>query len=161
MTQDFRGAVALVLATSTGGIGQHVASLAEGLVAAGCTVTVCGPAMTENRFGFAERGARFVPVEIPANPDARRLCVPSALCAGPFPRYAQRSSTPTACAPAFTVTAGPAGCPTDRHLAQRSVAGRGPGRRTRHAGTDRGAIRRGDPGRLDRPRRAGEGARRP
>jgi glycosyltransferase involved in cell wall biosynthesis len=68
VTQDFRGAVALVLATSTGGIGQHVAALAEGLVAAGCTVTVCGPAMTENRFGFTARGAQFVPVEIPANP---------------------------------------------------------------------------------------------
>ena len=68
MAQDFRGSVALVLATSTGGIGQHVAALAEGLVAAGCTVTVCGPAMTENRFGFTARGAGFEPVEIPANP---------------------------------------------------------------------------------------------
>jgi glycosyltransferase involved in cell wall biosynthesis len=68
VTQDFRGAVALVLATSTGGIGQHVAALAEGLAAAGCTVTVCGPAMTENHFDFTARGAQFIPVEIPANP---------------------------------------------------------------------------------------------
>lgn len=64
----FHGSVALVLATSTGGIGQHVAALAEGLTEAGCKVTVCGPAATEARFGFAERGAHFIPVEIPANP---------------------------------------------------------------------------------------------
>jgi glycosyltransferase involved in cell wall biosynthesis len=68
VAQDFRGTVALVLATSTGGIGQHVAALAEGLVAAGCPVTVCGPVTTENRFGFTARGAQFVPIEIPANP---------------------------------------------------------------------------------------------
>jgi glycosyltransferase involved in cell wall biosynthesis len=68
VTDDFGGAVALVLATSTGGIGQHVAALAEGLAAAGCPVTVCGPALTETQFGFTARGAEFVPVEIPANP---------------------------------------------------------------------------------------------
>jgi glycosyltransferase involved in cell wall biosynthesis len=62
------GPVALVLASSTGGIGQHVASLAAGLSAAGATVTVCGPAATEERFGFTGRGAAFVPVEIPPNP---------------------------------------------------------------------------------------------
>ncbi|MCP2328641.1 glycosyltransferase involved in cell wall biosynthesis [Hamadaea flava] len=66
--QHFHGAVALVLATSTGGIGQHVAALAGGLAQAGCAVTVIGPAMTEARFGFTERGAQFIPVEIPANP---------------------------------------------------------------------------------------------
>lgn len=56
--------VALVLASSTGGIGQHVASLAGGLAAAGATVTVCGPAATEEQFRFSERGAAFVPVEV-------------------------------------------------------------------------------------------------
>ncbi|MEV0274535.1 glycosyltransferase family 4 protein [Hamadaea sp. NPDC050747] len=66
--QHFHGAVALVLATSTGGIGQHVAALAGELAQAGCAVTVIGPAMTEARFGFTERGAQFIPVEIPANP---------------------------------------------------------------------------------------------
>ena len=30
------GSVALVLASSTGGVGKHVASLAHGLIAAGC-----------------------------------------------------------------------------------------------------------------------------
>lgn len=60
--------VALVLASSTGGVGQHVASLARGLVSGGVHVTVCGPAATEEQFGFRSAGARFVPVEIPANP---------------------------------------------------------------------------------------------
>ncbi|MFG2041474.1 glycosyltransferase family 4 protein [Dactylosporangium sp. NPDC048998] len=60
--------IALVLASSTGGIGRHVGMLAEGLVARGHEVSVHGPAATEEQFGFAARGARFVPVEIPASP---------------------------------------------------------------------------------------------
>jgi glycosyltransferase involved in cell wall biosynthesis len=67
----WRGSVALVLASSTGGIGQHVASLARGLLAAGCEVLVCGPAETDELFGFSAAGAAFVPVEIPANPGAQ------------------------------------------------------------------------------------------
>jgi glycosyltransferase involved in cell wall biosynthesis len=67
----WRGSVALVLASSTGGIGQHVASLARGLRAAGCEVLVCGPAATDELFGFSATGAPFVPVEIPANPGAQ------------------------------------------------------------------------------------------
>ncbi|MEJ3748031.1 glycosyltransferase family 4 protein [Actinomycetes bacterium KLBMP 9797] len=73
---EFDGAVALVLASSTGGIGQHVASLARGLVAGGATVTVCGPPDTEERFHFTATGARFAAVEIPPNPrltDARAI----------------------------------------------------------------------------------------
>ncbi|MDP9795895.1 glycosyltransferase involved in cell wall biosynthesis [Catenuloplanes nepalensis] len=73
---DWAGGVALVLASSTGGVGQHVASLVRGLTAAGITVTVCGPDATERLFHFSELGARFVPVEIPANPapsDARAV----------------------------------------------------------------------------------------
>jgi glycosyltransferase involved in cell wall biosynthesis len=72
------GRVALVLGSSTGGIGQHVASLASRLVAAGASVTVCGPSAAEEQFGFAARGAAFVPVEIPATPrpaDARAVGV--------------------------------------------------------------------------------------
>jgi glycosyltransferase involved in cell wall biosynthesis len=65
---SWRGSVALVVASSTGGIGQHVASLVRGLVAAGCPVLVCGPAATDEQFGFAAAGATFTPVEIPANP---------------------------------------------------------------------------------------------
>ncbi|WP_432837273.1 glycosyltransferase family 4 protein [Dactylosporangium sp. CA-092794] len=60
--------IALVLASSTGGIGRHVGMLAEGLAARGHQVSVHGPADTEAQFGFAARGARFVPVEIPASP---------------------------------------------------------------------------------------------
>lgn len=61
------GRVALVLASSTGGIGQHVASLARGLPGAGATVTVYGPAAAEEQFQFTAAGAGFVPVEIPPN----------------------------------------------------------------------------------------------
>jgi glycosyltransferase involved in cell wall biosynthesis len=57
--------VALVLASSTGGIGRHVASLAEGLTRLGSQVTVFGPAETEAHFDFTGRGARFSPVAMP------------------------------------------------------------------------------------------------
>lgn len=62
----WQGQVLLVLASSTGGIGAHVASLARGLSAAGVTVTVCGPAATVARLDIG--AARFIPVEIPASP---------------------------------------------------------------------------------------------
>ncbi len=55
-----------VLATSTGGVGTHVRSLLPALVAAGATVQVCGPAATDELFGFSAAGATFVPVEISA-----------------------------------------------------------------------------------------------
>ncbi|MEX2290852.1 MAG: glycosyltransferase family 4 protein [Mycobacteriales bacterium] len=42
--------VLLVLATSTGGVGRHVASLAAGLVARGYRVTVAGPASSGELF---------------------------------------------------------------------------------------------------------------
>ncbi len=56
--------IALVLGTATGGLGEHVAALAEGLVGRGWPVRVCGPASTEALFGFTARGAGFVPVPI-------------------------------------------------------------------------------------------------
>jgi glycosyltransferase involved in cell wall biosynthesis len=71
--------VALVLATSTGGTGRHVTSLAVGLVGSGVEVTVYAPEATDRLFGFAERGARFVPVEIPARPHAGDLRMVRAL----------------------------------------------------------------------------------
>ncbi|QLQ35313.1 glycosyltransferase family 4 protein [Micromonospora robiginosa] len=70
------GSVALVLASSTGGVGQHVRSVARGLTEAGATVLVCGPAATQDQFDFTGAGARFTPVEIPATPtpsDARAV----------------------------------------------------------------------------------------
>ncbi|HEV7826254.1 MAG TPA: glycosyltransferase family 4 protein [Mycobacteriales bacterium] len=60
--------VLLVLASSTGGVGQHVRALAAGLVQAGESVVVCGPAATEELFGFTAVGAQFTPAEIPASP---------------------------------------------------------------------------------------------
>lgn len=56
--------VGLVLGTSTGGIGRHVQLLAAGLAARGAAVTVCGPASTEESFGFTAAGAAFAPVEV-------------------------------------------------------------------------------------------------
>ncbi|MFD2768323.1 glycosyltransferase family 4 protein [Micromonospora eburnea] len=70
------GTVALVLASSTGGVGQHVRSVARGLTAAGTSVLVCGPAATQEQFDFTGVGARFAPVQIPASPtpaDARAV----------------------------------------------------------------------------------------
>ena len=65
MPEQLRGRrVLLVLATSNGGVGRHVADLAAGAVAAGAAVTVAGPAATEELFGFRAAGATFVPVEI-------------------------------------------------------------------------------------------------
>jgi glycosyltransferase involved in cell wall biosynthesis len=60
--------VALVLGTSTGGVGRHVRSLAEALVARGVRVGVLGPAATEEQFGFTRGGAAFASVPVPAGP---------------------------------------------------------------------------------------------
>lgn len=68
--------VVQVLATSTGGVGTHVAELSRGLVADGVEVTVCGPAATEERFDFTGAGAEFQVVEIAPAPqpsDARAV----------------------------------------------------------------------------------------
>ncbi len=56
--------LALVLATSTGGVGQHVRSVSAALVQAGAQVLVCGPAATDELFDFSAGGAAFAPVEI-------------------------------------------------------------------------------------------------
>ncbi|WP_042403232.1 glycosyltransferase family 4 protein [Streptacidiphilus carbonis] len=61
----------LVLAGGSGGIGAHVRSLAQGLSAHGLEVTVCGPAETDERYGFSGSGARFQPVEITPTPGPR------------------------------------------------------------------------------------------
>ncbi|MHA3705125.1 glycosyltransferase family 4 protein [Jatrophihabitans sp. YIM 134969] len=53
--------VGLLLATSTGGVGAHVRSLAAGLVARGHEVTVAGPPSTEELFAFTATGAGFSP----------------------------------------------------------------------------------------------------
>lgn len=61
----------LLLGTSTGGVGRHVRGLAQSLVRAGHRVTVAGPQETEDDFGFAAAGARFVAVETRDRPHPR------------------------------------------------------------------------------------------
>ena len=69
--------VAVVLATSAGGVGGHVRSVVAGLTARGARVVVLGPSSTEELFGFGAAGARFVAVEIADRPhpaaDARAV----------------------------------------------------------------------------------------
>jgi glycosyltransferase involved in cell wall biosynthesis len=69
--------VAIVLATSAGGVGGHVRSVVSGLTARGARVAVLGPAATDELFGFGRAGARFVAVEIADRPhpagDARAV----------------------------------------------------------------------------------------
>lgn len=69
--------VAIVLGTSAGGVGRHVRSVAAGLAGRGARVMVCGPAATEELFGFAAAGARFAEVDLADRPrpvhDARAV----------------------------------------------------------------------------------------
>ena len=65
--EDWMGNVVLVLASSTGGIGAHVASLTQGLAAGGVNVVVGGPEAAQRQFRFTDRGAAFTPIEIPPN----------------------------------------------------------------------------------------------
>lgn len=60
--------VLLVLATSTGGVGVHVRSLAAGLEQRGATVTVASPASTQEVFDFP----RHVAVELGSRPHPLR-----------------------------------------------------------------------------------------
>ncbi|MQY08460.1 glycosyltransferase family 4 protein [Actinomadura macrotermitis] len=64
--------VALVLGTSAGGVGRHVRSVAAGLAARGARVVVCGPAATEELFGFTAAGARFAEVDLADRPRPAR-----------------------------------------------------------------------------------------
>jgi glycosyltransferase involved in cell wall biosynthesis len=57
--------ILIVLGTSTGGVGTHVAALARSLADGGDTVGVIGPARTQEQFGFADgTRVRFAPLEI-------------------------------------------------------------------------------------------------
>lgn len=59
--------LALVIGTSTGGVGQHVRSLVERLPAYGIDLDVHGPGDTDALFGFSARGAGFYPLDIAAS----------------------------------------------------------------------------------------------
>ncbi|MBR8742757.1 glycosyltransferase family 4 protein [Nocardiopsis sp. MG754419] len=62
------GRIALVIGTSTGGVGRHVRSLGEGLLRRGHRVVVVGPPEAEREFAFGEAGMRFAPARIGAAP---------------------------------------------------------------------------------------------
>jgi glycosyltransferase involved in cell wall biosynthesis len=68
MADPSRLRIALVLGTSGGGVGRHVAALTAGLVGAGHDVLVVGPAATETTFGFAAAGATFRAWEVSDRP---------------------------------------------------------------------------------------------
>jgi glycosyltransferase involved in cell wall biosynthesis len=78
--------VALVLATSAGGVGRHVRSVAAGLAGLGARVAVLGPAPTGELFGFAAAGIRFEAVDIADRPrpvqDARAAARLRSMLAG-------------------------------------------------------------------------------
>lgn len=78
--------VALVLATSAGGVGRHVRSMAAGLAARGARVAVLAPAPTGELFGFAAAGTRFEAIDIADRPrpvqDARTVARLRSLLSG-------------------------------------------------------------------------------
>ncbi|HKE52829.1 MAG TPA: glycosyltransferase family 4 protein [Actinomycetes bacterium] len=57
-----------VLATSEGGIGRHVRSIATGLSEHGIPVSVAGPESTDRVFGYRAAGLPFHPIEIANTP---------------------------------------------------------------------------------------------
>lgn len=63
--------VVQVLGAGGNAVGAHVCCLANGLVARGVAVTVCGPHATGSEFDFEKADARFVPVGIWARATAR------------------------------------------------------------------------------------------
>ncbi|WP_134325243.1 glycosyltransferase family 4 protein [Cumulibacter soli] len=67
-----RRTITQVLATSTGGVGVHVRSIAADLVSAGADLRIVGPQATEDLFGFTAEGAQFAAVEIANGPDPRK-----------------------------------------------------------------------------------------
>ncbi len=64
--------VAIVLATSAGGVGSHVHSVVAGLRERGANVVVLGPASVGELFDFGAAGARFSEVEISDRPHPYR-----------------------------------------------------------------------------------------
>ncbi|WP_330932463.1 glycosyltransferase [Spiractinospora alimapuensis] len=64
--------IALVVGSSTGGVGAHVRGLVAGLVSRGHLTTVVAPAQVEELFDFAGAGATVVRVEIGDRPHPLR-----------------------------------------------------------------------------------------
>ena len=64
--------LALVLATSAGGVGRHVHDLAAGLVAEGHEVLVVCPPQVQAQFAFTASGAGHLPIEVSERPHPAR-----------------------------------------------------------------------------------------
>lgn len=60
--------ISFAMATTVGGIGRHVHSLVERLVARGHQIRVIGPRSVEEEFRFAGTGAAFTPWEVADRP---------------------------------------------------------------------------------------------
>ncbi|MBK9475720.1 MAG: glycosyltransferase [Tetrasphaera sp.] len=60
--------ILLVLGTSSGGVGAHVRSLAQGLAGAGRDVVLAAPPAVLDGFDMAATGARVVPIELSDRP---------------------------------------------------------------------------------------------
>ena len=80
------GRLLLVVATSTGGVGNHVRAVAAGLVSRGHLVRIAAPAPTVERFALADTGALVRTVQITDRPrpqaDIRAVGVLSRLTVG-------------------------------------------------------------------------------
>src|SRR4051794_32908317 len=75
--------VLLVVGPTTGGIGRHVHALAGGLITHGHRVTVVGPAVTEELFGWSALGAAFHPAPVgSASPQRLSMAVRAVGTAG-------------------------------------------------------------------------------
>ena len=85
--------------SSTGGVGQHVASLVRACVAAGCEVLVCGPAATDEHSASPPAGAEFAAGRDPGQPRPAGLRRDPRRCAGRSPAATSTWCTRTGCAP--------------------------------------------------------------
>ncbi|MDA2808113.1 glycosyltransferase family 4 protein [Nocardiopsis suaedae] len=74
--------IALVLGTSSGGVGNHVRSAARLLAGRGHRVAVLAPSEVGGLFAFDRVGARFAPVEIGAGPRPLRDAAAAARLSG-------------------------------------------------------------------------------
>ncbi|WGW13186.1 glycosyltransferase family 4 protein [Saxibacter everestensis] len=72
--------IALLLGSSAGGVGTHVASLAREFGRTGQPVTVIGPQATDKQFGFSGTGGvEFIPLEVPTRLSLRDVSQVQAL----------------------------------------------------------------------------------
>ena len=153
--------VALVLATTAGGLGRHVRSVADGLRARGAKVVVLGPSSADALFGFTASGTAFAPVEISDRPHPSERRTGGRAAPAPHPGRRRRPRARSAGRRAGRARPGPYGSgaaasrhggpAARRHAAQRLHRGRPDRRGVRDARTRRRAGRGRGPGRLAGP----------